>query len=280
MEFAVIAAMLVAALLHASWHALIKGHADRLVGLAGMNVVSTGLVLCMVPFVSFPQAAAWPLLLAALPFHIAYKFGLSKIYGQGDLGQVFPIARGATPVLATVLAFVLMRELPSTTETLAIGLISAGIFIIAREKCAAPITRQTLLSGLFTGSMVAAYSVLNGAGARLNEDWLGYTVWLIILDGILFIGMVWARRGNAWLHTIKQNTSTTLISGLLGTTAFMVFVWALSQSTIGSVAALRETSILFATLIGFLFLKEKFSLSRMFATVMVTLGVILFGFAA
>lgn len=278
MEFAVIGAMLVAALLHASWHALIKGHADRLVGLAGMNVVSTAVVLCMVPFVALPQAAAWPLLLAAIPFHIAYKFGLARIYGQGDLGQVFPIARGATPVLATVLAIVLIREIPSPGEIASIILISAGIFIIAREKCAVPITRQTLLSGIFTGLMVAAYSVLNGMGTRINEDWLGYTVWLIVLEGSLFIVLVWFRRGNVWLHTLKQNASSTLISGLLGTTAFMVFLWALSLGTIGSVAALRETSILFATLIGFFFLQEKFSFSRMIAAIMVTIGVVILGF--
>jgi len=278
-ELGVIAAMLLAALLHASWHALIKNQPDRLVGLAGMNLISTAVALCVVPFVSFPQVAAWPMLFAALPFHIAYKFGLAKIYGQGELGQVFPIARGATPILATLLAFALVRELPSQTETIAIVLISAGIFVIAREKSTAPLTRQTLLTGLFTGAMVAAYSVLNGAGARINADWLGYSVWLIVLDGCLFIGLVWIRRGNVLLRTLKQNPSTTLISGLLGTTAFTVFIWGLSQSTIGSVAALRETSILFATLIGFVFLKEKFSLSRMLAALMVTMGVVLFGFA-
>ena len=279
MDITIICLVLLAALLHASWHAIIKDQGDRLVGLAGMNVISVSVVLLFIPFVPIPNAQAWFFICASIPFHIAYKIGLSRLYAQGDLGQVFPIARGAAPILATGLAFGLIAEAPSLTELLAIFLICIGVFLIAREKCSQPLTKSALLIGLFTGLMVASYSVLNGLGARASQNWLSFSVWLLLLEGAFFICFVWWQRQAALFLTMKENAKKITISGLLGTGAYLVFLWALSQGAIGSVAALRETSILFATLIGAIFLRESFTLTRITASLTITIGVVLFGVA-
>lgn len=267
--------MLFAALLHASWHALIKDQCDRLIGLAGMNVISVIAVLCFLPFVSTPSAMAWPYLLASVPFHIAYKLGLVRIYNYGDLGQTFPISRGSAPILATAIAFALTYETPTLSEIFAILLICFGIFLVASDRANQPLSGKAFWCGILTGLMVASYSVLNGLGARSNGDWLSFVVWLLLLEGGLFVALVWYVRKNTLFAKFEKNARNIVVSGLLGTGSFMIFLWALSEGTIGSVTALRETSIIFVTIIGGIFMNEKLSFFRIFAVSIVALGVIL-----
>jgi drug/metabolite transporter (DMT)-like permease len=216
--------------------------------------------------------------LASVPFHIAYKLGLVRIYNYGDLGQTFPIARGSAPILATAIAFLLTHETPTFDEIFAILLICFGIFLVASDRANQPLSGKAFWCGIFTGLMVASYSVLNGLGVRSNGDWLGFVVWLMLLEGGLFVALVWYVRKNTLFARFKKNARNIGISGLLGTGSFMVFLWALSEGPIGSVTALRETSIIFVTIIGGLFLNEKLSFFRIFAASIVAVGVILLAF--
>lgn len=276
MDLLVIVLLLGAALLHSSWHAIIKASGDRLVGLAGMNVVSVGISLAVLPFVAVPRVEVWPVLVVSVVLHNAYKGGLARVYRYGDLGQAYPIARGLSPLFATLIALALLGEKPGGWQIAGIALISGGLLAMGLEKKGGAPSLRMLMFATLTGLMVAAYSVVDAYGSRTSGDWLSFTVWLMVLDGAAFVGIMSTLRGPILWQVIGREWRRTLISGLLGVTAFTVFLWALSRGPVGSISALRETSVLFATLIGVFVLKEQWSLPRVVGSALITSGIVTF----
>jgi uncharacterized membrane protein len=275
MELSVIVMLLGAALLHSSWHAMIKVNGDRLIGLAGMNVVSAGTSLVVLPFVAIPRFDVWPVLAFSVVLHNSYKGALAQSYRHGDLGQAYPIARGLSPVFATLIALLVLGENPGMGPIVGIALVFTGMIAMASALRQA-LSLTLLTAAALTGLMVAAYSVVDAYGARLSGDWLSFTVWLMVLDGGCFVGVVAALRGPVLWQTIFSEWRRTIVSGLLGVGAFAVFLWALSRGPVGSVSALRETSVLFASLIGVFVLKERWSLPGLAGAVLIMLGIIAF----
>jgi drug/metabolite transporter (DMT)-like permease len=271
MESGVAAAVLAAALLHAGWHALVKSSGDQVIALAGMNLVSGAAALAAVPFVKPPNAAAAAVIAVSVFLHVGYKIALARLYGRADLSIAYPAARGISPVVATLIALAAMGERPSPLAAAGVLGISLGILCLLRGA-AAWIPWPALAAAVAAGSAVALYSVLDAYGVRINGDWLGFTAWLVASDSAVFIGYALATRGAAAALAWKQNWMRTLCSGLLGTVSFCVFLWALGRAQVGPVSALRETSIVFAALIGMTFLGERRTPSRVLATVIVMLG--------
>lgn len=273
MDQVVVVAMLAAALLHASWHAMVKAGGDHLNRLAGMNVVSTAVALVFVPFVAFPSPTALAILAGSVLLHGAYKIGLSRLYKHGDLSVAYPLARGFTPIFAALIAIPVVGDVPTARHGAGIALISCGqvAMVLGRSR----LRPSWLVLGLaaVVGLSVASYTVVDGWGARLNGDWLSFTVWLVVLDGAFFVGLVNWRRGMALWRTIARDAGYTLASGCLGVTSFGIFLWALSRGAIGPVAALRETSVLFVTLIGILILRERWSAGSVAGAVLIGLGI-------
>lgn len=255
---------------------MIKACADRLVGLAGMNVVSAGVSILALPLVVAPPWEAWPVLAFSVVLHNAYKGGLAWLYRQGDLAQAYPIARGLSPLFATLLAFAVLGEVSGAWQAAGIGLISCGLLVISLGPQGNAPSRTLFAAAIFTSSMVACYSVVDAYGTRVCGDWLSFTVWLMVLDGGSFVAFVTVLRGRALWRTLVRQPGWTLASGLLGVGAFGVFLWALSRGPVGGVSALRETSVLFASLIGMLVLKEPWSLPRLAGALLITLGIIVF----
>lgn len=261
-----------AALLHSSWHAMIKRSPDGIVGLAGMNVVSAGISLLVLPFVPLPQGRIWLVLAGSVLLHNFYKIGLARLYAVGELGQSFPLARGMSPLAATLFAAIFLGEIPNPVHLAGIVTICLGLLLLALEKVGRPAPKVIALAALL-GLSVAAYSVVDGYGVRLSGDWWGFTVWLMVLDGGIFVLL--SRRlvgGGLWL-TLYRQRSQVLLSGALGVISFCIFLWALGRAPVGMVTALREVSVLFASLIGVFFLKERFSLSRLAGAALVSIGV-------
>lgn len=268
--------LLLAALLHASWHALIKTAGDRLVGLAGMNIVSTAVSLALLPLVTVPAAAVWPVLLFSVVLHNLYKVGLAQVYHHGDLSQAYPIARGLSPLFATLIAWGVLGEVLEAGQILGVGLVSVGLIAIGMERRGSALSPALLTSAGLTGFLVAAYSVVDAYGARVSGDWLSYAVWLVLMDGAVFVAFTSRLRGRAFWTVVRREWPRTVISGLLGVGAFGVFLWALSRGEVGGVSALRETSVLFASLIGIFVLKERWSAPRLSGTMFITLGIMLY----
>ena len=251
---------------------MIKQSPDRMVGLAGMNVVSASLSLFALPFVSLPHGRVWPVLAGSVLLHNFYKIGLARLYAAGDLGQSFPLARGMSPLAATLLAMIFLGEVPSPAHLAGIVTICLGLLLLALDRTGRPRILVIVLAAL-VGLSVAAYSVVDGYGVRLKGDWVSFTIWLMVLDGGAYVLLSWRLVGNDLWPTLYRQRGRVLLSGALGVISFCVFLWALGQAPVGMVTALREVSVLFASLIGVIFLRERFSPSRLAGAALVSIGV-------
>ena len=266
-------AVLAASLLHASWHALVKSTGDRVIALAGMNVVSAGTALALLPFTKPLPALVYGVICVSSLVHVGYKLALARLYDRADLGQAYPLARGFTPVMAAVLAYFALGESPSAAAVAGILLICIGLLLLAYEAGGHGASVAVLVAAGGAGLAVAVYSVVDAYGIRLAGDWFSFTVWLFIVDGSLFVGYALATRGEGALRAWRENVGRTLASGFLGVVSFAVFMWALGRAPVGAVAALRETSVLFAAIIGAVVLGERATWKRYAAAVLVIIGV-------
>ena len=273
LDLSVIAAILAASLLHATWHALVKSSGDRIIALAGMNLVSGVLALACLPLVALPSVSAFAVIAFSVLLHVGYKIGLAGLYQRADLGQAYPLARGLTPLLATALGAAFLGELPRHAVLLGIVLVSLGVLALALERTERRLAPATLGIAALTGLAVAAYSVVDAYGVRLNGDWLGFTAWLIVCDCAAFLAYAFATRGASVLTAWHRGWGRVVVSGLLGVASFGAFMWALGRAPVGGVSALRETSVLFAAILGTVALGEAATWLRHAAALLVMAGV-------
>jgi drug/metabolite transporter (DMT)-like permease len=243
--------MLLAAVLHATWQSLVKTGQDGLTVLTGMCLVSAAAAALALPFVGMLPPAAWLVLAVSMLFHSAYRVALARAYVHGDLSQAFSLARGFVPMFATGIAFATLRQVPTTGQLFGIAAISCGLLGLAFDSfLRGGIRGRLFVAAGAAGLMVAGYSVIDAYGTRVSGDWASYTAWLVALDSGSFFIVVRLIRGAQLWAALDRARGRTLMAGLLGIGSFAVFLWALSRSPVGAVSALRETSILFATLIG------------------------------
>ena len=266
--------MLLAGLLHASWHAIVKTGSGLSI-LAGMGLVSSVLTLPWLFVVPVPSRATWPIMLASLALHAGYKACLVIAYRSAELGQSYPIARGTVPLFATVLAFLWLQQLPTLGQIAGIVVIAAGILGLALQRSQGHFSRHALWAALAAAAMVAGYSVVDAAGTRQHEGWGSFTAWIIVLDSLTFFAVALLLGGPRIVSDILAAPSAILVAGTLGLASFAVFLWALSRNPIANVVAFRECSVLFATLIGILFLKEPTSRRRIACAALIALGLVL-----
>jgi drug/metabolite transporter (DMT)-like permease len=269
----VVAAVLGAALLHAAWHALVKSSADQVVALAGMNLVSGAIALALLPLVRVPNAAAVAVIAVSLLLHVGYKIGIASLYRAADLSVAYPVARGLAPVVAALIAFIALGEVPGPLSALGVLAVCAGICGLTLGRGGTRLSARGLMAAGATSIAVALYSVLDAYGVRINGDWLGFTVWLVAGDSLAFVAYALATRSRAAIEAWRLGWLRTISSGLLGTISFAVFLWALARAQVGTVTALRETSIVFAALIGMTFLRETRSGAKAGSAVVVMAGV-------
>ena len=292
---AVLLAVLASALLHATWNAMVKSRADPLIGIAWLSVgsgVAAGLAL---PFLPFPPAAAWPFILASTAIHTVYNLMLATAYSHGDFSRVYPIARGAAPLMVTLFSLAFLDEDLGSRALIAIGLILLAILGVAHERKtgrragerpaigsgtsgasggASGGDRSLLFAGL-TAVAIAGYTIADGLGGRAAGDPIPYIFWLFFIDAwptILIIA--WLRRGR-FLQTPRGDVVHSLAGGLLSMLAYGIVIWAMVQAPVAVVAALRESSILFAALIGVFVLKEKPGPVRIAAIVLLAAAIAL-----
>jgi drug/metabolite transporter (DMT)-like permease len=237
-----------------------------------MNVVSAGGSLLALPFVPFPSGSVWLVLAGSVLLHNFYKVGLARLYAMGELSHSFPMARGMSPMAATLLAALFLREIPSPVHLTAILTICMGLLLLALERAGRPGPKVFAFAAL-VGLSVAAYSVVDGYGVRLSGDWRGFTMWLIAIDGGAFVILSRTIIGTGLWISLRGQWGVTVISGVFGVVSFCVFLWALGQAPVGVVTALREVSVLFASMIGVIFLKERFSVLRLAGAILISVGV-------
>jgi drug/metabolite transporter (DMT)-like permease len=268
----VVGLILSAALLHATWNAILRGGADRLWSITVMCAVSAAVAVPFLFFLPPPAQASWPCIALSATLQVSYCLFLVRAYREGGLAQVYPIARGTSPLLVTLGAVFVAGERLTPTALAGVALVSLGIMALAFEK-ARPSARSTL-SALATGVFVAAYTLTDGVGARLSGHAQSYAAWLFLVQGAAMPLVYIALRGRLVIPLRAAETWKVLLGGVFGLLSYGVVIWALTLAPMGRVSALRETSILFAVIIGVVFLKEKPTLPRMAAALMIAGGAI------
>lgn len=267
--------VLLAAVLHAAWNALVKSGGDALVRMALVHAAAS---LCALPFVfvfDLPDRASWPYLLASIIVHQGYYAFLVLAYRFGDLSQIYPIARGSAPLLVALGAFAFAGETLSLQGVLAVSLICAAILSLAfdgrwRQGLSAPV-----IFALATGVTIAVYTLLDGLGGRRAGDVGGYIAWLFVLEGIPITLFALALRRRVLWPTVRHNALTGALGGSFAFAAYGLVIWAMSLTPMTYVSALRETSVIVAALIGACVLREPLGSKRIGAASVVALGVVL-----
>ncbi|AQH03275.1 multidrug DMT transporter permease [Burkholderia sp. KK1] len=271
--------VLFAALLHASWNAMLHGNRDRFLSMTWMSIAIGVVSVFVVLYLPLPPQAAWPYIVASGLVHIAYNLSLVRAYRRGDLAQAYPIARGSSPMLVTLGAALFAHEGIGALHALGIALISGGIMALALQG--GRVSRAGALAALTTGVTIAIYTVIDGIGVRLSEgEAITYTAWMFMF--YWFMPVIFAaKRGLPALWTPLRDApmavGSSLAGGLVSIAAYGIVIWAMQAGAMGAVSALRETSVVFAALIGRVFLQEPVSAKRWIACVVVAAGAVLLG---
>ncbi|SLN58538.1 EamA-like transporter family protein [Roseovarius litorisediminis] len=266
MSGGVFAIVMLAALLHAAWNALVKGGADKTVAMVAVVLGQAIAALTAAGFAPVPNPECWPWLIAGAVLHFGYQIFLVAAYRLGDLTQVYPIARGVSPLLVALASVLFLGVVFSRLEWLAIGMIAIGIASISLVRRADGLFQgKAAVLALTTGGFIASYSIVDGIGARIAGTSLGFYSWLAVLNGIAMAVVAWWWRPELLPMALRQ-FKTLILGGGASFVAYALVVYAFTHSPIALVTALRETSIVFALLIGVVFLKERLNLLKVAAT--------------
>lgn len=275
MSLPVFCAVLAAAFMHAGWNAVAK---LRLEPILTMALISASAGLFALPaslWFGWPQAAAWPWLAGSILLHLGYYIALAEAYRHGDMGQVYPIARGSAPLLTACASLLVLQEALAPLAALGIGILCAGVALMAFAKAGGQrLSRAALVHALLTGALISGYTLVDGLGARAAGDPHAYAAALFVIDAIpLPVFVLWTR-GRDVLRSVRGLMVPGLGGGALALGSYWIAIWAMTVAPIPLVAATRETSVLFAMLISVIVLKEPLLLSRTAAVVIIVAGVV------
>ncbi len=273
MSLALIALVLLAALLHASWNALQKSAADPAwakVLYAPASIVMLAPLTLAVPL---PAAQVWPWLLGGSALHVAYAVLLYWAFEHGELGEIYPISRGASPVMVTAGGVIFAGDAMTALQVAGVVAVCGGIIALRRSGGRA-LPRKGLVLALLTAASTAGYTVLDGIGARLSDDRHGFIVWLFLINAICSGAFFWTfqRPTDLRAFPVRRELIKALAIPVVSMTSFGMIIWATTLAPLGAISALRETSVVFAAILGWLFLGERFSPRRIAACVAVAAG--------
>jgi drug/metabolite transporter (DMT)-like permease len=266
-------AVLGAAVTHAVWNAIAHGIKDQTLAFALIGAGSIGAVIPLIVVSAVPRAAAWPYLLASVGIHIFYNLLLMQCYRLGEFSQVYPLARGISPPVVTLVAAVFIHEHLSFPQLAGVVVVSAGLAFLIFSG-GRP-SRGAVLAAVGTGLTIAAYTTVDGVGVRLSGSAFGYIGWLMLLQSLCVPMFALIRRRGVLLKQPPRILLAGLAAGALSVVAYGLVLWAQTQGALAPIAALRETSVIFGAIIGALAFREPFGRVRITATVIVVAGILL-----
>jgi len=268
----VLLAVLVGALLHASWNALVKSSTDKSLDTALIHVLCSLYALPVCWYVGLPDPQVWPYIGASLLVHVAYYFALAGAYRHGDLGLAYPLMRGTAPVLVALSSFVVLGEV--LTPLAWVGVLGVSVGLLCLGAGGAMLRQKKALAfALSNAVLIAIYTVVDAKGARLSGHVLQYVALLFTLDGWPFALLVlWHRKGAAMPY-IRGRWRLASGGAVASLASYSIALWAMTVAPVALIAALRETSVLFAAILGAWLLKEPFTRMRVFGTAFIVMGV-------
>jgi drug/metabolite transporter (DMT)-like permease len=273
MSGTVVLIVLFAALMHASWNAVVKSEGNKFLNTV-VVVTSAGIIaaICL-PFLSPPARESWPFLASSGVAQVIYLVLVAAAYRSGDMSQAYPIMRGTAPLIVAVASGPLIGEVLSWQKWAGIALICGGVLALALEsRRRAGSNRATTVLALINAVVIASYTLIDGIGVRHSGAPASYTMWVFVLNAVpLLVWTMIMRPGELWPHFLKRTRLATIGGvGTLG--SYGLALWAMTMAPVAAVAALRETSILFAVVISAFVLKESVGLKRLAAVALIAAG--------
>jgi drug/metabolite transporter (DMT)-like permease len=277
MDLFVFMAVLAAAGFHAGWNALAKRRPGSFEAVALMSVACGLAALPFAAVTGIPHPASWPYIAASIALHFLYYLALAEAYRIGDLGHVYPIARGTAPLMTAVGASLWIGEKLEPMGWGGIVALAGGIIMLSVRGGRDPkeLNLHAVGFALATAVTIAAYTLVDGIGARLAGSAGPYIVCLLAFDALLMLAFGLARSRARFIHEFAASWATVLSGGALSAAAYGIVIWAMTVAPIALVAALRETSVLFAAVLGVIFLREPLKAVRVLAALLVFAGVVL-----
>jgi drug/metabolite transporter (DMT)-like permease len=265
--------VLAAAVTHAAWNAMAHGIRDQTLAFALIGVGGIAASIPLVIVAALPRSSAWPYLLASVGIHVFYVLLLMQCYRLGEFSQVYPLARGVSPLVVTILAAVFVHEHLALPQIGGVAIVSAGLtFLVFAGRRPG---RGAFLAAVGTGLTIAAYTTVDGVGVRMSASPVGYIGWLILLESLCVPMFAAFRRRDVLLKQPRRILLSGLAAGALSVLAYGLVLWAQTRGALAPIAALRETSVIFGAIIGTLVFREPFGRSRIAATVLVVTGIVL-----
>jgi phosphonate utilization associated putative membrane protein len=274
----VVGAVLCGALLHAGWNALVKSAGDKQLDTALVHFMGTFVALPALLWAGLPPAQCWPYIGASLFIHIGYYTALAGAYQQGELGMTYPIMRGFAPLLVALGSASVVGEAPSAAAWLGIVGITLGVALVGLAHPGEALHHRKALAFAFANAaIIAVYTFVDGLGVRASGNAASYVLTLFVLDGLPYPLLLYWRRGRegraAARAYARRRWPVATVGGAASIGSYAIALWAMTKAPVASVAALRETSVLFAAVLGTWLLKERFGLQRALGTLVVVGGV-------
>jgi drug/metabolite transporter (DMT)-like permease len=270
-------AVLAAAVTHAVWNAIAHGIKDQTLAFALIGVGGVAVAIPLIIVAALPRTDSWPYLLSSVAIHVFYVLLLMQCYRLGEFSQVYPLARGVSPLVVTILAAVFVHEHLALPQIAGVAVVSGGLaFLVFGGRRPG---RAAFLAAVGTGLTIAAYTTVDGVGVRLSHSPTGYIAWLMLLQSLCVPLFALIRRRDVLLKQPPRILLSGLAAGALSVLAYGLVLWAQTRGALAPIAALRETSVIFGAIIGTLVFREPFGRTRIAATVLVVAGIVLLNVA-
>jgi drug/metabolite transporter (DMT)-like permease len=269
----VFAAVLLGAALHATWNAIVKGGTEPLLSTVLVAAGSASIAAAVLPFLPLPAPASWPYIACSATVQVLYFALVAGAYRAADMSLAYPLMRGTAPALVAMVGALWLGEHLSPGAWAGIALICAGVLgmaLVARGHASAAGTAVALANAC----VIATYTLIDGAGVRLSGAPVAYAMWLFLLNGVPLVAWALIARGPALRRYARANPRPGLVGGLGNLGSYGLALWAMTDAPVAVVAALRETSILFAMAIAGLFLGETITRGRLAAAAVIALGAV------
>jgi drug/metabolite transporter (DMT)-like permease len=273
MQADVLLLVLCGGLLHASWNLLVKLGQNTRIATANVFIASGALAALALPFLPIPAPSSWPCLIASVSAQLTYSVLLAAAYRTGDLSHAYPLMRGTAPLLVAFGSLALMGERLSWLGWIGVSLISGGISLLIFDTRLRGRSRSVTRFALLAAFVIASYTIIDCVGARLSGHAIAYALWSIFLTGVpLLVWTVVRSRVVPW-QELRQQLPGGLVGGACALASYSIALWAMTRAPVATVAAIRETSIVFGLGLGALVLHERVGWIRALAATGVTLGI-------
>jgi drug/metabolite transporter (DMT)-like permease len=267
--------ILLASIMHATWNGMVKKYPNKVIAVSGIVFGHVPCALIAIILLPAPSIESIPYIVVSALIHQGYQWYLITSYQLGDLTKVYPMARGFGPIVATTISIIFLGLVINKLAILSIFLVSIGIILVGifdgRNSKNINILKYSLLTGFFIG----LYSLVDGYGARLSLSAITYMSWSFILGALMFSILLKIKKyKNVFKHVVRDGKNIFFIGGTLSYLIYIIVVWGFTQAPIPMVASLRESSIFFSIFIGYFFLKEGITLTKIFSIILIVAGVV------